>query len=108
MSTFRLSFGKIALEWTVLLFSAALIFPNLSIQTRTHPAVKIMIATYWVLLLIGTPISLGAYFRRAWRKSATVSNKRAYLAWLSLEAAGAVGILIFLFYATIAAVVGLR
>jgi hypothetical protein len=97
--------GKIALAWAVLLFSAALILPNLSLQMRTHTTVKIVIAAYWVLLLIGTPISLIDHFRRAWKKAAMVPNRTAYVTWLGLETACAAVFLAFLLFATIAAVV---
>jgi hypothetical protein len=73
----QLTLGKVALAWAVLLFGAALILPNLDLHTRSYPAVKVLIAVYWVLLLVGTPVSLISYFNRAWSKFAAVPNRGA-------------------------------
>jgi hypothetical protein len=108
MPLLRLTMERVVFAWGVFLFGAALILPNLSLQTRTHPAVKGIIATYWVLLLVGTPISLTSYLSRAWRRSRTAPNRGTYIVWLGLETMAAVGFVMFLFYATVAMLISLR
>lgn len=100
----RLTFGKIACAWAVLLSGAALILPNLDLHTRSAPTIRLVIAIYWIMLMIGTPIALVGYFNRAWRRSSIVPNRGPYIAWLSLETIAAVFVVAMLFYATIAAV----
>jgi hypothetical protein len=46
---FRLTIKRGAITW--LCFGAAPILPNLHLRTRAHPAMKVILATYWVLLL---------------------------------------------------------
>jgi hypothetical protein len=104
MPTLLLTLRRVALAWVILLFGAALILPNLRIQVRSHPAVKIVIAAYWVLLLIGTPIPLVRHFRRAWREAPIAPNRTIYVIWLCLETACAAGLMAFLLCATVAAV----
>ena len=104
----RVTLGKIALAWAALLFAAALILPNLTLHTRSRPAVMVVIAAYWVMLLIGTPIALIDYFNRAWRKLDATPNRATYILWLSLESVAGAGFLAMLLYATIMAVGALR
>lgn len=89
----RLTLGRVALAWIVFLWGAALVLPNLDSHAQAHPAVKAIVAVGYVLLLIGTPISLIAYFNRAWRRVGTVPNTTVYVLWLSLESIAAAGFL---------------
>ena len=104
----QLNIRSIALAWAVLLLGAALILPNLDLHTRSYPQVKVLLAAYWLLLLIGTPIAFFSYFNRAWRHTRAVPNRASYVAWLSLETIAAIGFLALLSYGTFTAVLNLR
>jgi hypothetical protein len=104
----RLNIRNIALAWALLLFGAALILPNLDLHTRSYPLVKVLLAAYWLLLLIGTPVAFFSYFNRAWRNADAVPNRGSYVTWLSLESIAAIAFLVMLFYATLSAVLKLR
>jgi hypothetical protein len=97
----RLTLGRVVLAWIVFLWGAALILPNLDSRAQTHPAMKAIVAAGYVTLLVGTPISLIAYFNRAWRRVGTVSKTTAYVIWLSLESVAAVGLLGLIAYPAI-------
>lgn len=94
----RLALGRVALVWIAFLWGVALILPNLDSHAQARPAVKSIVAAGYALLLIGTPISLIAYFNRAWRRVGTVSSTTVYVIWLSLESIAAVGLLGVLAY----------
>ena len=97
----RLTLGKVTLAWAVLLWTAALVLPQLGPQAQAHPVVKVVVAVLFVLLLIGTPIALIRYFNGAWRRVDTVPNRVAYVTWLSLETIAATCLIAFLGYAAI-------
>ena|ERR1022692_2245450 len=97
----RLTLGKIALAWAVLLWTAALVLPQLGPQAQAHPIVKSVVAVLFNLLLIGTPVALIRYFNRAWRRVDAVPNRVAYVTWLSLEAIAGAGLVGMLGYAAI-------
>ncbi len=99
---------KVALAWAVLLFGAALFLPNLGLHTRNYPVIKILLGTYWLLLLIGTPLAFFSYFNQAWRQKKMVLNRATYVVWLGLESIAALAFLAFLFYETIVAVLRLH
>jgi hypothetical protein len=97
----RLTLGKIALAWAVLLWTAALVLPQLGPQAQAHPIVKSVVAVLFSLLLIGTPVALIRYFNRAWRRVDAVPNRVAYVTWLSLETIAGAGLVGMLGYAAI-------
>lgn len=105
MSLSRLTLGKVAIVWALFLWLAALVLPQLGPRTQAHPAVKAVVAVLFAVLLIGTPIALITYFNRAWRRAATVSNRAAYVTWLSLETVAGAGVVGLLAYVAIAFVV---
>jgi hypothetical protein len=84
LSLSRVTLGKIVLAWAIFLWCAAMVLPNLDSHTRVHPVVKAIITVVYVLYLIGTPIALVIYFKRAWGRVPTVPNKSAYVIWMSL------------------------
>lgn len=94
----RLTFGKVALAWAVLLWSAALVLPNLDSRTRAHPAAQIAVAVFYLLLIIGTPVAFFNYFNKAWRRVDDVPNRGVYTLWLTLESVGALALLALLAY----------
>lgn len=106
MALRRLTLGKVALAWIAFLWGAALVLPNLDSHAQAHPAVKVILAVGYALLLVGTPIALIAYFNRAWRRVDTVPNTITYVVWLSLESVGAAGLLGVLAYPVVLFVVG--
>jgi hypothetical protein len=93
-----LTLGRIAFAWAIFLWGAALVLPQLDSHTRTHPAVKAIVAVVYALFLIGTSIALATYFNRAWRRVGTVPNRTAYVVWLSLESIAGMGVLGILAY----------
>jgi len=101
MSPSRLTLGRIALAWAAFLWCAGLVLPNLDSHTPAHPAVRAIAAIVYALFLVGTPIALANYFNRAWRRVGTVSNRTAYVVWLSLESIAGAGLLGILAYASI-------
>lgn len=101
MTLSRVTLGKVALAWAVLLWWAGLALPNLDSHAHAHPAVEAIVLIFFALLVIGTPIALGAYFNRAWRQVPTVSNRTAYVVWLSLETIAGAGLLVILAYITL-------
>jgi hypothetical protein len=101
MTLSRITLGKIAFAWTIFLWCAAMVLPNLDSHTRVHPVVKAIIAVVYTLFLIGTPIALITYFNRAWRRATTVPNRTAYVIWMSLESIAGAGLLGILAYATV-------
>jgi hypothetical protein len=88
----RLTLGKIALAWAVLLLIAALVLPQLGPHAQAHPTVKASVAIQFTVLAIGTAIALITYFNRALRRTAGVPNRTAYVIWMSLESIAAVGV----------------
>ncbi len=93
--------GRVALAWLAFLWGAGLVLPNLDSHAQTHPAVKAILAAGYATLLIATPISLSAYFNRAWRRVGTVSNTTVYVIWIGLESVAALGLLGVLAYPVI-------
>ena len=97
----RITISRIALAWVVLLFCAALIFPNLDSHTRSLPVVKTIVAIPYTIFFIVTPIALVTYFDRAWRRVSSVPNRTEYVVWLSLESIAGAGVLGFFAYLTV-------
>lgn len=96
-----LTLGRVALAWIAFLWGAALVLPNIDDHPQVNPAVKVIVAAVYVTLLIGTPIALINYFKRAWRRVGAVPNTTVYVIWLSLESIAAVGFLGLLAYPVI-------
>ena len=97
----RLTLGKVVLAWVVLLWTAAMVLPQLGPQVQAHPIVKTVVAVLFVLLFTGTPIALIRYFSQAWRRVNTVPNRVAYVTWLGLETIAGAGLIGLLGYAAI-------
>ena len=104
----QLNVRNVVLAWAVLLFGAALFLPNLDLHTRSYPVVKVLLAVYWLLLLIGTPLAFFSYFNRAWRQTDAVPNRGSYMVWLGLESIAALAVIVLLLYGTFAAVLNLH
>ena len=103
----QLKVRHIALAWAWLLFGAALVLPTLSLQVRNSRGIKVAIGGYWLLLLIGTPIALVSYFKRAWRKASTMPNRgTTYIVWLSLESIAAILLFAALLFETMSVAIG--
>jgi hypothetical protein len=67
--------------WLVILLSAAIILPRTDVSNAVvYPIILLM--AMWFLLSV---VALFFYFYRAWRRVGAVSNKAAYIAWLSIE-----------------------
>ena len=67
--------------WLVILLSAAIILPRTDVSNAVaYPIILLM--AIWFLLSV---VALFFYFYRAWRRVGAVSNKTAYITWLSIE-----------------------
>jgi hypothetical protein len=67
--------------WLVILLSAAIILPRSDVSNAVaYPIILLM--AIWFLLSV---VALFFYFYSAWRRVGAVSNKGAYIAWLSIE-----------------------
>jgi hypothetical protein len=68
--------------WLIILLSAAIILPRDVSNAVAYPVILLM--AIWFLLSV---VALVVYFSRAWKRVGAVSNKAAYIAWLSIESA---------------------
>jgi hypothetical protein len=66
--------------WPVILGTAAVILPRTVSNAVAYPIILLM--AIWFLLSV---VALVLYFFRAWKRVGAVSNKAAYIAWLSIE-----------------------
>jgi hypothetical protein len=66
--------------WPAILGTAAVILPRDVPDAVAYPI--ILLTAVWFLL---TVVALFVYFYRAWKRVGAVSNKAAYIAWLSIE-----------------------
>ena len=94
----KLSIGKVAIGWAVLLVGAALALPPIDSHAPVHPVLMGVIVTCCAALIVATPIALTTYFNRSWRRVGTVPNRAAYVTWLTLESIAALGVLAMLMY----------
>lgn len=76
--------------WFLILITAAIILPPTTARKPSGNFVPILVlAGVWLLL---TVIALAAYFYRGWQRVSAVSNKTAFVAWLSFETACALAL----------------
>jgi hypothetical protein len=68
--------------WLMILLSAAIILPRDVSNAVAYPIILFM--AIWFLLSV---VALFFYFYKAWKRVGAVSNKAAYIAWLSIESA---------------------
>ncbi len=68
--------------WLMILLSAAIFLPRTVSNSVAYPILPLM--AVWFLLSV---VALSLYFHSAWKRIGTVSNKAAYIAWLSIESA---------------------
>jgi hypothetical protein len=68
--------------WVIVLLSAAILLPRDVPNVIAFPIIVLL--AIWFLLSV---VALFIYLYRAWRRVGAVSNKAAYIAWLSIESA---------------------
>jgi hypothetical protein len=96
--TAKLSMGKVAIGWAVLLMGAALALPPMDSHAPVHPVLTGVIVTCCVAMICATLIAVTTYFNRSWRRVGTVPNRAAYVTWLALESIAALSVLMMLMY----------
>ena len=86
----RLRWGPVlACGWLVILISAAILLPPTNSKIISAMAIPILaLMVLWIVLSV---VGLSVYFYRAWRRVSFVPNKAAYIAWMSIETAFALG-----------------
>lgn len=93
MQTPRLTLGKVAIGWILFLWGAAVLIPS-------HPAAPSSLAGLVLgvfgILLLATAVAAFRYFKKAWEKSRSVSDRTAYVLWVGLETIVAVGLIVLL------------
>jgi hypothetical protein len=94
----RLNLAHVALGWVVFLIGAALVLPPLDSHVQPHPALKALLFVCGTGLIAATFMAAFRYFNEAWGKARNVSNKAAYVVWLSLESLAAIVVLFLLFF----------
>lgn len=94
----KLSIGKVAIGWAVLLVGAALALPPMDSHAPVSPVLTGVIVTCCVALILATLIAVTTYFNRSWRRLGTVPNRAAYVTWLALESIATLGVLAMLMY----------
>ena len=68
--------------WVIILLLAAVFLPHDVPNVVAYPI--ILLLAIWFLLSV---VAVFFYLYRAWRRIGDVSNKVAYIAWLSIESA---------------------
>jgi hypothetical protein len=73
--------------WPVILGTAAVILPRTVSNAVAYPIIWLM--AIWFLLSVAV---LFFYFYQAWKRVGAVSNKAAYIAWLSIASVVALAV----------------
>jgi hypothetical protein len=83
----------VAFGWVIFLIGAAWLLPPLDSHLSTNAETRWLILTCCIVLVLATCIATVRYFIDAWSKVRAVSNRTAYVAWISFETLVAVVVL---------------